>query len=798
MIKNKLKKIMTYILSVMMMFAMIPTIVDVEAARGGGGGFPGGSGGQTTTPNTITTLDTKGLINIWMYDYTDGDVDYSQLDGNNTVKYNETTYYNVTQGLVENKLSNGNPVSTKSNYNKELTYFNKTINSENESANHLFVDNNGYYEYSSFKNAAYFDPDTNNFTVYDALVTPQNNSENYVYQRGNFFPYNTINYNEAVGHNLYDENGEKLNSDDDGYHDNLYGFNEDVNYQFGMKIEATFVQTENGQYNDSDMIYTFNGDDDLWVFIDGVLVLDIGGVHDAHTGTINFATGDVDVDLGSEVDGNKLVKKKAHTTIKEMYEKAKVFPDGTQWDLTKVGDYFDGNTFVDYTDHDFTMFYMERGRGASNLHMKFNLPLVPQGQLQIGKQLTEFSSNNYGDVKFGFKLEIEDDYGRLQKVTNSMNEKYAPHVGELNSETGEALEWDATGTIFYLQPNEYATFKNIPKNKKYQVTEVNVQSDEFDQVKILGTDYVATGTDGQQETGYNAESPVYTVGTKPLIVFMNKVSVANKKTLKITKKMANGLHSTDTFTVLVKMEDKDGNLSNYSGSYTIKNKDGSSNSSLTNNGLIQLQVNQSALITDILSDTEFQVIEQNIDNKYNDPQYSVNTKINDDGNTTEEYVKNNKGTIELGFNAEVIITNSYKLGSLTINKKITNIDKVDLNNGDPIFTFVIENESAGIKLYKTIRFSKLSNETESITIDNLPYGDYTVTEENVIRYKCTSANPNTVTINNTENTVNFTNELKNKNNFSDTDFIENYFSVNKTTGKISWKKKTSSSETNTN
>ena len=449
MIKNKLKKIMTYILSVMMMFAMIPTIVDVEAAKGGGGGLPGGSGGQTTTPNTITTLDTKGLINIWMYDYTDDAVDYSQLDGDNTVKYNGTTYYNVTQGLVENKLSNGNPVSTKSNYNEELTYFKNTINYSNESANHLFVDNNGYYEYSSFKNAAYFDRATNNFTVYDALVTPQNHSENYIYQRGNFFPYNTINYNKAVGQNLYDENGEKLNLNDDGYLDNLYGFNEGVNYQFGMKIEATFVQTENGQYNGSDMIYTFNGDDDLWVFIDGVLVLDIGGVHDAHTGTINFATGDVNVDLGSEVDdNNKLVKKTAHTTIKDMYEKAKVFPDGTQWDSTKVGDYFDGNTFVDYTDHDFTMFYMERGRGASNLHMKFNLPLVPQGQLQIGKQLTEFSSNNYGDVKFGFKLEIEDDYGRLQTVTKSMNEKYAPHVGELNSETGEALEWDKTGTIF--------------------------------------------------------------------------------------------------------------------------------------------------------------------------------------------------------------------------------------------------------------------------------------------------------------------------------------------------------------
>ena len=62
-----------------------------------------------------------------------------------------------------------------------------------------------------------------------------------------------------------------------------------------MSMSAAFAQPQNGIVDGSPMVFEFNGDDDMWVFIDGVLVLDIGGCHDARSGSINFQTGDVNV-----------------------------------------------------------------------------------------------------------------------------------------------------------------------------------------------------------------------------------------------------------------------------------------------------------------------------------------------------------------------------------------------------------------------------------------------------------------------------------------------------------------------
>ena len=149
------------------------------------------------------------------------------------------------------------------------------------------------------------------------------------------------------------------------------------------------------------MVYEFNGDDDLWVYVDGVLMLDIGGIHDAHSGSINFATGAITYDSASP------------TTIKAQFQAAGVFPDGSAWDNSRVSEFFNGNTLKDFTEHNFKMFYMERGAGASNLKMKFNLEVIPTYEVNFNKVDTQ------GAALPGAEFEIRDDNdnSRVYNVT---------------------------------------------------------------------------------------------------------------------------------------------------------------------------------------------------------------------------------------------------------------------------------------------------------------------------------------------------------------------------------------------
>ncbi|MBT9782096.1 SpaA isopeptide-forming pilin-related protein [Coprococcus comes] len=305
----------------------------------------------------------------------------------------------IKQNLLNRVLTEGYPVTVGGTSLK-------TLFTGGTNVNHLFLQSSfnadGSYEYSSFKNYAHLEKN-GDFTVYDALGTPSEYDRPY-FQRGNFMPYNSISASDvSTNKNLYDESGNKLSSSDPAHGKTLYKTQGNPDYYFGMYVEADFNQPRNGKLtNESDMVYEFNGDDDLWVYVDGVLMLDIGGIHDAHSGSINFATGDITYDSASP------------TTIKAQFQAAGVFPDGSPWDDSKVSEFFNGNTLKDFTAHNFKMFYMERGAGASNLKMKFNLEVIPTYEVNFNKVDTQ------GSALPGAEFEIRDDSdsSRVYNVTS--------------------------------------------------------------------------------------------------------------------------------------------------------------------------------------------------------------------------------------------------------------------------------------------------------------------------------------------------------------------------------------------
>lgn len=341
---------------------------------------------QADALSTVDTIDsTSKGITMRMINYS------SPADGLSNDIGGPYTVNNVKGGIKQNLLNrvltDGYPVTVGGTSLKKLFTGGTNVN-------HLFLrssfDVDGSYEYSSFKNYAHLE-DNGNFTVYDALGTPSDENARW-YQRGNFMPYNSISASDvSTNKNLYDESGNELSDTDPAHGKTLYKTQGDNDYYFGMYVEADFNQPRNGQLKNGNMVYEFNGDDDLWVYVDGVLMLDIGGIHDAHSGSINFATGAITYDSASA------------TTIKAQFQAAGVFPDGSAWDESRVSEFFNGNTLKDLTTHNFKMFYMERGAGASNLKMKFNLEVIPTYEVNFNKVDTQ------GSALAGAEFEIKDD-----------------------------------------------------------------------------------------------------------------------------------------------------------------------------------------------------------------------------------------------------------------------------------------------------------------------------------------------------------------------------------------------------
>ena len=199
----------------------------------------------------------------------------------------------ATQGIVENVLTGKYP---KLSGGESLNYlFTPTTDNQNNKEVYTNVtglfqkDVNGKYFYDSNLNYAYYNKTQGNRGTFELSDTfPEEGSDWGV----GFFPFNTWNGNKTCIHwNGYcpatgGSNASWPNGDGRYYYD----------HHFGMTLDGVFQLSPTGQVNGEDMVFNFSGDDDLWVFIDDVLVLDIGGIHNPVGGSINFKTGVVTVE----------------------------------------------------------------------------------------------------------------------------------------------------------------------------------------------------------------------------------------------------------------------------------------------------------------------------------------------------------------------------------------------------------------------------------------------------------------------------------------------------------------------
>lgn len=224
----------------------------------------------------------------------------------------------------------------------------------------LFQLKDGYYVYDSYGsdgnygNYAVYNPTTNSFNVYDKAGVYKGDVSDA--NLGQFFPFDSAD-------KVFDEKGNSLSPKQ------IIDGSTSLNHHFGMSMTTEFVQPAGGKTTDNnDMVFEFSGDDDVWVYIDGVLVGDLGGIHEKATLDINFATGEVKV---GHIDGaNGAEKEIEKTNIKAKFKAAGADTSN-----------FSGNTFRDSSKHTLSFFYLERGAGASNMKLKFNLTTLPSSEV---------------------------------------------------------------------------------------------------------------------------------------------------------------------------------------------------------------------------------------------------------------------------------------------------------------------------------------------------------------------------------------------------------------------------------
>ena len=422
--------------------------------------------------------DIAGTLNLFGYNTNDRRfmaINNSQYNEDSQNNDNNHTYY-AYQGLVANKTSTGKadgaPLLNGTEKAIVEPHFNKEFllgkNSKNAKLGEVYE--NVKFPFTKVKNlfgnetnVDYWCFDSKDTTLYLKQDSGQNSDSKY------FLQESTTNRDPS-------KNVSALSNPKDPY--GYFPFNETAtpgvfstyNYGFGTKLQMDFTLTDDGMVETekadgttekTSIKFFFSGDDDVWVFIDGKLALDVGGAHGEVSGLLEFGKAD---EKNNSVTAYVSRVKTGGTSSEGDQDEKKGNPVKT---VTYHGEdikfYAQGTTLNDLDKgqkHTLTMYYMERGMWESNMAVAFNFPdnneLQVQKEVELSKVDPDFK-NCFKDQKiFNFTIQNQaTHYGKTDAVGPNESGTQSQKVNLNESNIAAATPGNEYDYIFRRETNPW-------------------------------------------------------------------------------------------------------------------------------------------------------------------------------------------------------------------------------------------------------------------------------------------------------------------------------------------------------
>lgn len=522
----------------------------------------------------------------------------------------ETASKDVAQGMVGKNLDDGNLITSYTNENGDpvkVPFFNEDAY-PNQSKYMRFYNNLQFpftkttndkgvstYSFDSAKNTVYYDYDNKKIVRKDDLKIHDASKDNSI----GYFPFNSTDPDQSAKDNL--------------------------NYGFGTQFTIPFTVTETGKNVDgSEMEFNFTGDDDVWVYIDGALVLDMGGAHNKAEGKINFAkqeatirTGTSNAKLGNSltVGGRTPAEPNGNTTVK--FENIMVKKSGSE--PVTLDKYMKKSGTV----HELKMYYMERGMWNSNMSISYSFVPLPSG-LTLSKTLDTTDVNAglknavQGLDNFDFKIQkknLKTDEANYSDVENlgytlyDYDDRTFPGQEAKDSTATFSSSYFASDFINTKDKNNSSAFyagtgfqitESIPQGTKLQYDTSKTRWGVYDSITSRAAIEGGKGAVATFNMGDDTSSEMDVVNR-----YVNFVNTPKVGSLSVAKKYEGYAPENETFgfTVLVDLTGHD-----YYDSYKLEYT-GTQNGTTDENGHFTLKVGDTVTFAGIPAGATYKVVE---------------------------------------------------------------------------------------------------------------------------------------------------------------------------------------------